>query len=112
MSKIIKARAWAAYVVERFESGDEDIGGNEVAAAEVLLRITEPRPVAELESMPPLSGAVGPNGEEAVVLWWHNDPGARLTALIQNEDGVWKFWPGLDPEKFKSNLEHYELRRL
>lgn len=112
MSDIQDARAWASRILSRVENGGTLGTPAEANAAEVLLRITEPRPVAELESMPPLSGAVGPNGEEVVVLWWRNDPDARLTALIKSEDGVWTFWTGLDPDKFKSTLERYELRRL
>ena len=117
MSEIAEAREWAQAKLDRAESDMNDAGYHagapgSLAAARVLIRLTEPRPVAELESMPPLSGAVGPNGEEAVVLSWHNDPGAGLTALVKNEDGVWRFWPALDPTEYKSTLERYELRAL
>ena len=116
MSEIAEARQWAQAKLDRAESDLKDAGYHaspgSLAAARVLLMLTDPRPVAELESMPPLSGAVGPNGEDAVVLAWHNDPGARLTALVKNEDGVWRFCTGLDPAEFKSNLERYELRPL
>lgn len=116
MSEIAEARQWAQAKLDRAESDLKDAGYHaspgSLAAARLILRFTDPRPVAELDAMPPLSGAVGPNGEEAVVLWWHNDPGARLTALVKNEDGFWRFLTGLDPAEFKSNLERYELRPL
>lgn len=116
MSEISDARQWAQAKLDRAESDLKDAGYHpspgSLAAARVLLRLTDPRPVAELDAMPPLSGAVGPNGEEAVVLWWHNDPGAKLTALVKNEAGVWQFWPALDPAEYKSTLERYELRAL
>ena len=110
MSEIAEARQWAKVKLDRAESDLKDAGYHaspgSLAAARLILRFTEPRPVSELDSMPPLSGAVGPNGEEAVVLAWHNDPGARLTALVKNEDGVWQFWTGLDPTEYKLSLIH------
>lgn len=116
MSEIAEARKWAQAELDRTESDREDAGYHaspgSLAAARVLLRFTEPRPVAELDSIPPLSGAVGPNGEEAVVLAWYNDPGAKLTALVKNDAGVWQFCPALDPAEYKSTLERYELRPL
>lgn len=110
MSDIQNAREWAQAELARPESEQQDPG--RIAAARLLLSFTEPRPVTEIEHMPPLSGATGPNGEEVVVLSWHNDPGAQLTALINDGTGVWKYWPARNPEGFKSNLERYELRRL
>lgn len=116
MTDISEAREWARAKLDRAESDQKDAGyfasPGSLAAARVLLRFTKPVPVTELEHMPPLSGAIGPNGEEVVVLSWHNDPGARLTALVKDEAGVWKYRTNLEPEGFLSNLERYEPRAL
>lgn len=116
MSEIAEARQWAQAKLDRAESDLKDAGYHaspgSLAAARLILRFTEPRPVAELEAMPPLSGAIGADGEEIVVLHWRNDPDSVLVGLVKNDDGFWEYNDHLNPAVCLSNLERYELRPL
>lgn len=117
MSEIAEARKWAQAKLDRAESDRKDAGYHaspgSLAAARLLLRLTDPRPVAELDAMPPLSGAVGADGEEIVVLHWRRDePHADLVGLVKNDDGLWEYNDHLNPAACLSTLERYELRAL
>ena len=116
MSEISEARQWAQAKLDRAESDLKDAGYHpspgSLAAARLLLRLTDPRPVAELDAMPPLSGVVGADGEEIVVLHWRNDPDSNLVGLVKNDDGLWEYNDHLNPEVCLSTLERYELRPL
>ncbi|MBC3178122.1 hypothetical protein [Corynebacterium lujinxingii] len=113
MSDIHDARVWARRVLSQVESGGTLGTPAEANAAEVLLRITEPRPISELPAMPPLSGAETEDGQQAVILYWDpNDDDRYVTGLVKDHDGVWRHEPCLNPDMWLSNLTRYEIREV